>query len=65
MKLTEEDIRKLTLQAIEQLGKNATPEEVKRVVSTAIENMSEQPITATPTEDSGRVILTSFGMNHP
>ncbi len=65
MKLTEDDIRKLTLQAIEQLGKNATPEEVKKVVTSAISNLSEQPLTGTPTENSGRVILTTFGLNHP
>ena len=65
MKLTEDDIRRLTLQAIEQLGKNATPEEVKKVVAQSIGNISEQTAASVPTGDSGRVILTSFGMNHP
>lgn len=65
MKLTEEDIRRLTLKAIEQLGKSATPEEVKKVVAKSIGNINEQTLTSTPTGDSGRVILTSFGMNHP
>jgi ACT domain-containing protein len=65
VKLSEDEIRKLTLQAIEQLGENATPEEVKKVVASAIGNLNEQSLTTAPSGDSGRVILTSFGMNHP
>lgn len=65
MKLTEEDIRRLTMQAIEQLGDNATPDEVKKVVSAAVTNLGEKTLTNGQSDDSGKVILTSFGMNHP
>lgn len=65
MKLTEDDIRRITLQAIEQLGENATPEKVKNVVASAVTNLGETTLTNQVVEDSGRVILTSFGMNHP
>lgn len=66
MALNEDEIRKITLHAIQELGEKATPELVKKIVSNAIEHY-------TPTldkserinKDSGRVILTSFGMNYP
>lgn len=64
MALSESDIRKITLQAIADLGEKATPDRVKEVVSKAISNT---PIS-NQNDDSktdGKVILTSFGMNHP
>lgn len=65
MKLSEEEIRKLTLEAINKLGSEATPDKVKLVVEKSIEGLSgitesEKEVS----EDSGRVILTSFGVNH-
>lgn len=65
MALSEDEIRKITLQAIADLGEKATPDRVKEVVSRAINNGE---IFSTPKNDSvndGKVILTSFGMNHP
>jgi ACT domain-containing protein len=61
--LTEDQIRRITLQAITELGKDATPAKVKQVVKEAMEKsdiarMDDQKST-------GKVILTSFGMNHP
>ena len=66
MRLTEEEIRKITLTAIEQLGEEATPEKVKKVVSQAVKQY-EGKVDFTPKEDftGGRIILTSFGLNHP
>ncbi len=66
MNISEELIRKITLQAIEELGEKATTENVKQVVSKSLEKLGaeEQTFKTTP-EDSGRVILTSFGLNHP
>ena len=63
MALTEDQIRRITLQAITELGKDATPAKVKQVVKEAMEKsdiarMDDQKST-------GKVILTSFGMNHP
>lgn len=64
MKLTEEEIRRLTLAAINELGENATPELVKKAVSSAVGKMdSELPLKKTGDSSSGRVILTSFGLN--
>lgn len=66
MRLTEEELRKITLSAIEELGDKATPENVKQVVSKAVEKYgTEENRTAQTTQDSGRIILTSFGMNKP
>lgn len=64
MALSESDIRKITLQAIADLGENATPDKVKEVVSKAINNspISNQNVDS---KTEGKVILTSFGMNHP
>jgi len=64
--LSESELRKITLEAIEELGENATPQLVKEVVERTVKKLEgiEEPTKSTPT-DSGRVILTSFGMNHP
>lgn len=66
MKLSEEDIRKLTLEAIKELGEKATPELVKNVVEKSIEKISFQSSSEKNIEiSSGRIILTSFGLNSP
>ncbi len=64
MALSESDIRKITLQAIADLGENATPDRVKEVVSKAINNSPISNQNVDP-KTEGKVILTSFGMNHP
>ncbi len=65
MNISEDLIRKLTLQAIEELGEGATSEKVKQVVSKSLEKLGEEETVFKSTnEDSGRVILTSFGLNH-
>lgn len=65
MKLSEDEIRKITLQAISDLGENATPEKVKEFVNAVIhKNNSDQKYDNT-NKTTGKVILTSFGMNHP
>jgi ACT domain-containing protein len=66
VKLTEDQIRKITLNAIEELGDAATPQNVKNVVAKSIEKMGEIEDSIAENEtSSGRLILTSFGMNHP
>lgn len=66
MKLSEEDIRKLTLEAIKELGDKATPDLVKSVVEKSIEKISTQNSPEKNYEvSSGRIILTSFGLNSP
>jgi len=64
LKLTEDEIRKLTLEAIKELGDKATPDLVKSVVEKSIENVSFQNTNIKqPDTSSGRIILTSFGLN--
>lgn len=65
MTLSEDEIRKITLQAISDLGENATPENVKEFVNKAIHQNNIDPKYESKKESTGKVILTSFGMNHP
>lgn len=64
MNLTEDEIRNITLTAISELGEKATPELVKKVVSNTIEKIGEKEIINDGKKvSSGKVILTSFGLN--
>ena len=65
MKLTEQEIRKLTLSAIEELGENASPELVKEAVNKSVFEMENNPNLLSDSKNSGRIILTSFGSNAP
>lgn len=65
VKLSESEIRAIAMQAINELGDNANPELVKEVVEKAIKNSEYVPIPETQSQTTGRVILTSFGLNHP
>lgn len=65
MALSEADIRKITLQAIADLGENATPDRVKEVVSKVVNSGALPTTTTSESKTDGKVILTSFGMNHP
>lgn len=64
--MSEEEIRKLTLKAIKELGDNATPETIKEFVKSSVtKDDLSLPIEMDENKSSGKVILTSFGMNHP
>jgi len=63
VKLTEEDIRKLTLSTIQELGDNASPELVKSVVNKSVLKMESNSEFSGVSKNSGRIILTSFGIN--
>jgi len=66
LKITEDLIRKITWEAIEQLGANVSVDTVKSVVNKSLEKLSAgNEVTKNVGESSGRVILTSFGLNHP
>ncbi len=66
MNLTEEEIRKITFDVLSELGDKATPEKVKEFVNKRIESTEGGDIKLTLGDvSSGRVILTSFGLNHP
>jgi len=63
LNISEEKLRDITLEAIKELGENATQQNVKEVVEQAIQNLGDGiPATAVST---GQVILTSFGLNKP
>lgn len=66
MKLSEDEIRKITFETIQQLGDKAKPELVKEEVRKKVEAMSGgEYIFKQGDTTSGRVILTSFGLNKP
>lgn len=66
MKLSEEEIRRITFEAINELGERATPEAVKELVNKKVEMIGADEITVSKEDaSSGKVILTSFGLNHP
>lgn len=63
MSVSEENIRKITLAAIKELGENATHENVKEVVERTIQSLGSEIPTSSGSSD--QVILTSFGLNKP
>ncbi len=66
MKLKEEELRKITLDTIQELGTGATPEKVKEEVRRKIESSGGGDFIFKKGDvSSGRVILTSFGLNKP
>jgi len=66
LKLTEDIIRKLTLDAINELDDRATPELIRKKVEDSARKLDLVPEDMKSTDiNSGRVILTSFGINHP
>lgn len=65
MNLTEEEIRRITFDVINELGERATPETVKELVNKKIEQTPGEFKYGKGETTSGRVILTSFGLNHP
>ncbi len=66
MKFTEEDLRRITMIAINELGEKASPELVKKVVAKTVEGYGfERPISNGNDKSSGRVILTAYGLNKP
>lgn len=65
MKLSEDEIRKITFEALNELGDKATPESVKELVRKRVEMLGGEYKFEKGDPSSGRVILTSFGLNHP
>ncbi|MCF8259246.1 MAG: ACT domain-containing protein [Melioribacteraceae bacterium] len=62
MRLSDEEIRRMTLAAIAELGKDAGPDEIKKVVMNSVSKLDMNQ-TSSMEGDSGRIILTSFGLN--
>jgi ACT domain-containing protein len=64
--LSESDIRRITFETLSELGSGATADSVKEAVRKKIESESNITFNTSSTKTiSGRVILTSFGLNKP
>ncbi len=66
MKLSEDEIRTITYETIKELGNQATPEVVKEIIRKKLETITHGELKFNENDiTSGRVILTSFGLNKP
>lgn len=68
MNFTQEDVRKIALTVIDELGEKASPNLVKAVLEKTLEKMENEstlPSAFKKTEEEGRAILTAFGLNKP
>lgn len=67
IELSEQDIRKITEEALKQLGTAATPDAIGKVVKEAVSRMEpgSKPVyrKPTPAAAGNRVIITAFGKN--
>lgn len=63
MSVSEEKIRDITIEAIKELGENASQQNVKEVVEQAIQSLGDSIPAASAS--TGQVILTAFGLNKP
>jgi ACT domain-containing protein len=67
VKFSEEELRQIALNAINELGEKASPELVKKIVAKAVDE-SNSDINFPKSEakvDFDRAILTSFGLDRP
>ncbi|MFH0734588.1 MAG: ACT domain-containing protein [bacterium] len=67
MRLSEDELRKLALIAIDELGEKASPDTVKKIVSNIISNTENNERIEVPVKEkaNGRMIVTAFGLNKP
>ncbi len=65
MKVSEDRLRELAIEAFKSLGENATPESVKKFIEQKISTEEAGAMPNLSNKSSGRIILTSFGLNHP
>lgn len=65
MNISEQRIREITIDILKEFGNNISPEKLREEVYKRIENYIEKPSVNQNTMDSGRVIITSYGINRP
>lgn len=65
MRLSEDDIRRITLSAIDELGEKASPDLVKKVVQQSVAKFEFEGSPNVKDTSIGRVILTAYGLNNP
>lgn len=65
MKISEAKVREITLEVLKEFGNNIQPEKLREEVYKRIEKLNESPQISKELKDSGRVIITSYGINRP
>lgn len=65
MNISEQKIREITIEVLKEFGNNISPEKLREEVYKRIETYVEKPKFAQNSMDSGRVIITSYGINRP
>lgn len=65
MNISEQKIRELTIEVLREFGDNISPEKLREEVYRRIQSMMEKPSVTHNSMDSGRVIITSYGINKP
>ncbi|MBU2445022.1 MAG: ACT domain-containing protein [Bacteroidetes bacterium] len=65
MNLSEQKIREITIEVIKELGDEAPPEKIRENVYRKVETLMSNGNFAQEPMDSGRVIITSYGINQP
>jgi ACT domain-containing protein len=65
LNISEQKIRELTIEVLREFGDNISPEKLREEVYRRIQSMMEKPSVTHNSMDSGRVIITSYGINKP
>lgn len=65
MNISEQKIRELTIEVLKEFGDNIPTDKLREEVYKRIERFIEKPSTSQNSMDSGRVIITSYGINKP
>lgn len=65
MNISEQKIREITVEVLREYGDNISPEKLREEVYRRIQSMVEKPSVTHNSMDSGRVIITSYGINKP
>jgi len=65
LNISEQKIREITIEVLKEFGNNISPEKLREEVYKRIETYVEKPKFAQNSMDSGRVIITSYGINRP
>ncbi len=65
MNVSEQKIREITIEVLKEFGDNISPEKLREEVYKRVQSFKEKPSVSQNSMDSGRVIITSYGINKP
>lgn len=65
MNISEQKIREITVEVLKEFGENISPEKLREEVYKRIQQQIGRPSLVQNSQDSGRVIITSYGINKP